>query len=93
MHNFSGGGTGGGREGTLQDLTSAQPAVVLRFSLRSLSAPLWLRRTLDLACGSGEMTLLLRELCPELGVPLGRMRACDPFTYAAYEERLGECGE
>jgi SAM-dependent methyltransferase len=43
-------------------------------------------RVLDLACGSGEVTLALRDL----GVELERIDGCDPFTGAAYRERTGK---
>ncbi len=42
---------------------------------------------LDLACGSGEATLALREL----GVTT--VEGIDPYTYAAYEERTGQPAE
>ena len=42
-------------------------------------------RVLDLSCGSGEVTdSLLR-----LGVPLGRVDACDPYTGEAFARRIG----
>lgn len=46
-----------------------------------------LSRVLDLACGSGEVTLALRDLIPR--DPLGTIEASDPFTQAAYRERTG----
>jgi hypothetical protein len=42
-------------------------------------------RILDLACGSGEVTLALREA----GVPADDIDGADPFTGAAYRERTG----
>lgn len=46
-----------------------------------------LDRALDLACGSGEATLALRELgCRNID-------AIDPYTYAAYEARIGQPAE
>jgi hypothetical protein len=46
-----------------------------------------LTRALDLACGSGEVTLALRELgCRNID-------AIDPYTYAAYEARTGQPAE
>lgn len=43
-----------------------------------------LSRVLDLAAGSGEVTLALREL------GAGQIDAIDPFTYEAYERRTGQ---
>lgn len=44
---------------------------------------------LDLACGSGEATLLLQEL---LGADTFEVTATDPYTHAAFKERMGkEC--
>jgi SAM-dependent methyltransferase len=46
-----------------------------------------LDRALDLACGSGEATLALRELgCAAID-------AVDPYTYQAYAERTGGAAE
>ena len=46
-------------------------------------------RVLDLAAGSGEVTLALVEL----GIPLDRIDAHDPFTADAYRARVGrDCG-
>lgn len=42
-----------------------------------------LSRVLDLACGSGEMTLELRDL------GAGEIEGVDPFTGDAYRERIG----
>lgn len=42
-------------------------------------------RVLDLACGSGEVTLALREA----GVLADDVDGCDPYTGAAYRERTG----
>ena len=49
--------------------------------------PLDLTHALDLACGSGEVTLVLREL----GVT--RVDGIDPFTGAAYLARTGQAAE
>lgn len=46
-----------------------------------------LSHVLDLACGSGEVTLALRDLIPL--EPAGTIEACDPFTRDAYRERTG----
>ena len=43
-----------------------------------------LGRVLDLAAGSGEATLALREL------GAGRIDACDPFLFEQYQRRTGE---
>ena len=49
--------------------------------------PLDLSHVLDLAAGSGEATLILREL------GAGRIDGIDPFTFEAYEARVGRaCG-
>jgi hypothetical protein len=57
--------------------------------VRSLEAAVreWrpdLNRVLDLAAGSGEATLALREL------GAGAIDAIDPFTFEAYRERTGQ---
>ena len=49
--------------------------------------PLDLTRVLDLACGSGEATLVLREL------GAGTIDGVDPFTGAAYLARTGQEAE
>lgn len=46
-----------------------------------------LSRVLDLACGSGEITLALGDLVPRESA--GTIEACDPFTQVAYRERTG----
>ena len=46
-----------------------------------------LDRVLDLACGSGEATLALRE------VGAASIDAIDPYTYAAYATRTGSAAE
>ena len=46
-----------------------------------------LSHVLDLACGSGEATLALRELGAD------RIDGIDPFTAAAYEARVGQLAE
>ena len=43
-------------------------------------------RVLDLSCGSGEVTAALVAA----GVHLDRIDACDPYTGAAYERRIGK---
>lgn len=45
--------------------------------------PLDQSHVLDLACGSGEITLALRAL------GAGRIDGIDPFTYQAYQQRTG----
>jgi SAM-dependent methyltransferase len=44
-------------------------------------------RVLDLACGSGEVTLMLRELGGQ------QIDGVDPYTGAAYYERTGQTAE
>lgn len=46
-----------------------------------------LGRVLDLACGSGEATLVLQQLGAQA------IDAADPYTYAAYAERTGRAAE
>ena len=46
-----------------------------------------LTRVLDLACGSGEATLVLRAL------GAGRIEGVDPYTGAAYRARTGQAAE
>ena len=46
-----------------------------------------LGRVLDLACGSGEATLVLR------GMGAGRVDGIDPYTGTAYRERTGQVAE
>ena len=46
-----------------------------------------LGRVLDLACGSGEATLALREICA------AQITGIDPYTAAAYAERTGQPAE
>src|SRR5687768_12229586 len=43
-----------------------------------------LRRVLDLAAGSGEATIALREL------GAGTINACDPFLFEQYHRRTGQ---
>lgn len=45
---------------------------------------------LDLACGSGEVTLSLQEL---LGADALDVTATDPYTHAAFKERTGKACE
>jgi len=62
---------------------------VIRATLRAALArwDLPLDRVLDLACGSGEATLALRELgCADID-------GIDPYTYQAYIERTGQAAE
>jgi hypothetical protein len=49
--------------------------------------PLHLSRVLDLAAGSGEATLALRELGATV------IEACDPYLFAQYERRTGRPAE
>ncbi|MBL7816762.1 MAG: hypothetical protein JNL70_17205 [Saprospiraceae bacterium] len=43
-------------------------------------------KTLDLACGGGEVTLILR------GIGFGNSMGCDPFTFELFEKNTGiEC--
>jgi hypothetical protein len=49
--------------------------------------PLDLARVLDLAAGSGEATLALRDL------GAGEIEACDPYLFALYERRVGRTCE
>jgi SAM-dependent methyltransferase len=49
--------------------------------------PLDLSRVLDLACGSGEVTLALRDL------GAGVIDGVDPYTGEAYRERAGQAAE
>ncbi len=49
--------------------------------------PIGLDRVLDLACGSGEATLALRERGARA------VDGIDPYTYAAYAERTGAAAE
>jgi SAM-dependent methyltransferase len=61
----------------------------IRAALRQ-AIELWrpaLDRVLDLACGSGEVTLALRELGATA------VHGIDPFTYRAYAERTGDLAE
>lgn len=51
------------------------------------SWPLDLSSVLDLAAGSGEVTLALADLHP------GNVTGIDPFTAAAYEKRTGKAAE
>lgn len=51
-------------------------------------------RVLDLACGSGEVSLALRDWAaqrPERCEP--ELVACDPYTHEAFEERTGDACE
>jgi SAM-dependent methyltransferase len=62
---------------------------VIRATLRAAVArwELPLARVLDLACGSGEVTLMLRELgCAAID-------GIDPYTHQAYAERTGQAAE
>src|SRR4051794_34694185 len=49
--------------------------------------PLDLSRVLDLAAGSGEATLALRD------VGAAEIEACDPYLFALYERRVGRSCE
>ncbi len=46
-------------------------------------------QVLDLSCGSGEVTLGLMAA----GLPIERIRACDPYTGEAYRTRVGRVCE
>ena len=61
----------------------------IREALRVV-VPRWqldLTRVLDLACGSGEVTLALREL------GAATVEGVDPYTGAAYQARTGQAAE
>ena len=62
---------------------------VIRATLKAAVArwELPLDRVLDLACGSGEVTLALRELG---GIAIDGI---DPYTHRAYAERTGQAAE
>jgi SAM-dependent methyltransferase len=63
--------------------------LAVRRALRA-AVPAWdlhLARVLDLACGSGEATLALREL------GAGQVEGVDPYTTAAYQARTGAPAE
>jgi SAM-dependent methyltransferase len=62
---------------------------VIRATVRAAVARwnLPLDRVLDLACGSGEVTLALREL------GCGAIDGIDPYTYQAYAARTGQAAE
>ena len=58
--------------------------------LLTLTVPVWqldLTHVLDLACGSGEATLVLRSLGAEI------IDGLDPYTGAAYQARTGQMAE
>ncbi len=57
-------------------------AAILAQALLSVPDGDWL--VLDLACGSGEVTLALRQL------GWMRVEGLDPYTYQAYQERTGQ---
>ena len=65
----------------------ARVRAALRAALAAVGPRLDLRRVLDLCCGSGEVTLFLRD---EGGPAVGTVEGLDPFTHAAYEERTGD---
>lgn len=47
---------------------------------------------LDMACGSGEVSLILEEWCLKNSIPCS-VEASDPFTFEAYEKRMARsCG-
>src|SRR5688572_11403741 len=58
----------------------------VRLAIRSWVDRLPAGRVLDLACGSGEVTLALREA----GIAPQQIDGCDPFTGEAYLERTGQ---
>jgi hypothetical protein len=49
-----------------------------------------LTKVLDLACGSGEITLALRKIGH---IDINAIEGIDPYTYAAYEKRTGQVAE
>lgn len=70
------------RGGAYRNPHEAQVRHSLEMSVRDWK--LDLSRVLDLAAGSGEVTLALREL------GAGQIDAIDPFTFEAYERRTGQ---
>ena len=60
-----------------------EPQIVRSLEIAARDWPLDLCRVLDLAAGSGEVTLALREL------GAASIDAIDPYTHAAYQERTG----
>jgi len=62
---------------------------ILREAFADRSWGLRVTRLLDLACGSGEASIALRDL----GCPIERIDACDPYTQAAYARRVGRPAE
>ena len=49
-------------------------------------------RVLDLACGSGESTLAIEWWFKRVGLT-GTVEAADPYTYQAFEDRVGRPAE
>lgn len=68
-----------------------EDAVAAMVTLAVREQPDWFARgrILDLACGSGEVTLALRDA----GVDASRIDAADPFTSTAYLDRTGVVAE
>lgn len=64
-----------------------EPAIREAIKLAVARWPLDLSHVLDLACGSGEATLVLREL------GAAQVEGIDPYTGAAYLERTGQPAE
>ncbi|HSZ59713.1 MAG TPA: class I SAM-dependent methyltransferase [Tepidisphaeraceae bacterium] len=61
-----------------------EPQIQRSLAIAVRDWPLDLTRVLDLAAGSGEVTLVLRSL------GAGSIDAIDPFTFEAYEQRTGQ---
>ena len=49
-------------------------------------------RVLDLACGSGESTVAIELWLKRVGLT-GTVEAADPYTYQAFENRVGRPAE
>jgi SAM-dependent methyltransferase len=64
-----------------------EPIVRRSLEIAAEKWPLGLSLVLDLAAGSGEATLVLREL------GAGRVEGIDPFTAEAYQARTGSAAE
>src|SRR5690348_15623900 len=64
-----------------------EPIIARSLKVAQREWSLDLSNVLDLAAGSGEVTLALREL------GAGAIHGIDPFTYEAYEQRTGQPAE
>src|SRR5262245_12770310 len=64
-----------------------EPEIRHALSLAKGCWPLDLSHVLDLAAGTGEATLALRELGAK------QIDACDPFLFQQYEQRTGKPAE